>query len=583
MTSFEPLTYDPATPRIDATTLQLWPEQAAKELASHGPGLDPQKLRRDFAVIYFPWDDAYSKFRVMFSLTTQELPLFVVIFTCHGECVKLLNLLADFQLTVRIVNGRHGDAIQNPKVYADISRLRTVELSSKDSILCAEGGATQGQVYQYLADLSLSSSSGEGKGKSKSTGRALYFPEGGMIGHGPGMLMGLAPRLAAMELSSVESKKHKRSDRGRRKLAGVASTLHEMFPGGTAGSVGVPGITTIGGLGSLKRTFGLTIDSVVSFEIALPPTRTKRSRIVEATKDHRSNLFWALRGGLGSNFGIVTRIRYSLPQIHQSIIYSVMIPFVNFHKALDVWQTTTPQHSNSFNDTLIYFLVNPTGTTPVEQTSITAGGVYVMAPGQSRKDAERDIQQGMTPLSVLSPDGLVMSSPYDYSTLVNTAASGRFWRPWSAVRVCLSNTLADSKFIKQQFKRAASIPGYHTFGIELLGGQIVTPSSSSLKCSNGGAFAGRDRQFMFDVLSWFDSALDACANETWTRQTMEGLFHPDDKDILYMGFPENGVPQSYFYQDSLPGLLMVKNQIDPLRVLTFPTGLSDAPSLDSGD
>jgi FAD/FMN-containing dehydrogenase len=75
---------------------------------------------------------------------------------------------------------------------------------------------------------------------------------------------------------------------------------------GDAGSVGLGGITTGGGVGYLSRKFGLTIDSLVAAEVV-----TADGRVVEADATHEPDLFWAVRGG-GGNFGVITRFKFKL-------------------------------------------------------------------------------------------------------------------------------------------------------------------------------------------------------------------------------------------------------------------------------
>ncbi|HEY7622041.1 MAG TPA: FAD-binding oxidoreductase [Solirubrobacteraceae bacterium] len=87
----------------------------------------------------------------------------------------------------------------------------------------------------------------------------------------------------------------------------VAAGEHALATGfGDTGSVGIGGITLVGGIGFLVRTHGLTIDNLLAAEIVTADGRLHR---VDAQAE--PELFWALRGG-GGNFGVVTRLKYRL-------------------------------------------------------------------------------------------------------------------------------------------------------------------------------------------------------------------------------------------------------------------------------
>lgn len=87
----------------------------------------------------------------------------------------------------------------------------------------------------------------------------------------------------------------------------VALDKHgRSLPTGTCPTVGIAGITLGGGEGVHTRTYGLTCDRVVSMQVV---TADGVARTVSATQD--PDLFWALRGGGGGNFAIVTSLRLS--------------------------------------------------------------------------------------------------------------------------------------------------------------------------------------------------------------------------------------------------------------------------------
>jgi FAD/FMN-containing dehydrogenase len=89
---------------------------------------------------------------------------------------------------------------------------------------------------------------------------------------------------------------------------------------GDTGSVGIGGITLGGGVGYLSRKFGLTIDDVLAAEVVT----ADGSRLVVDAENH-PDLFWAIRGG-GGNFGVVTRIKYRLHELPETLGGMLILP-----------------------------------------------------------------------------------------------------------------------------------------------------------------------------------------------------------------------------------------------------------------
>ena len=96
-------------------------------------------------------------------------------------------------------------------------------------------------------------------------------------------------------------------------LNGYGRTL----PAGSCYSVGAGGHISGGGYGLLSRLHGLTIDHLSAVDIVTWDARSSRARmrhVSEASTDPRErDLFWALRGAGGGNFGVIVRYYFADP------------------------------------------------------------------------------------------------------------------------------------------------------------------------------------------------------------------------------------------------------------------------------
>jgi hypothetical protein len=134
---------------------------------------------------------------------------------------------------------------------------------------------------------------------------------------------------------------------GRTVTIGAGSQLLDVYsdlaahgltiPAGTCPSVGIGGHLQGGGMGLAGRKLGLACDRLRSVRIV-----TADGRALHCNARTHSDLFWALRGGGGGNFGIVTQFELAPHAVTQASWFSCSFPWAAAADALDAWQRLAP-------------------------------------------------------------------------------------------------------------------------------------------------------------------------------------------------------------------------------------------------
>ena len=91
-----------------------------------------------------------------------------------------------------------------------------------------------------------------------------------------------------------------------------------IIPAGSCPQVGVAGHVQGGGYGLFARKFGLACDSLVGAEVI-----DAKGQILSVSESAHSDLFWALRGGGGGSFGVVTRFEFRITKIATATRFSI--------------------------------------------------------------------------------------------------------------------------------------------------------------------------------------------------------------------------------------------------------------------
>jgi FAD/FMN-containing dehydrogenase len=152
-----------------------------------------------------------------------------------------------------------------------------------------------------------------------------------------GLMVDLSP-LSAISVSRVT---------GARVTIGAGARLAEVYrglsehgltiPAGCGPTVGITGLTLGGGLGLLGRRYGLTCDRLVAATIVLAD-----GRVVTCDAEREPDLFWALRGSGGGQFGVVTSLVFHAVPSPAATRFTLTWPRARAAEVINAWQSWAP-------------------------------------------------------------------------------------------------------------------------------------------------------------------------------------------------------------------------------------------------
>jgi FAD/FMN-containing dehydrogenase len=107
------------------------------------------------------------------------------------------------------------------------------------------------------------------------------------------------------------------------------------LPAGSCPTVGIGGLTLGGGIGVTARKFGLTCDKLTAAQVV---TADGEQQTVDG-----GDLLWALKGGGGGNFGIVTSFTFATEPAPDITVFSLKYPAGSTADVLGAWQEWVTQ------------------------------------------------------------------------------------------------------------------------------------------------------------------------------------------------------------------------------------------------
>jgi FAD/FMN-containing dehydrogenase len=360
------------------------------------------------------------------------------------------------------------------------------------------------------------------------------------------------------------------------RLIDVYATLAQdglVIPAGSCPTVGITGLALGGGVGVLSRKFGLTCDNLLSARLVLAS-----GDLIACDQQTRPDLFWALQGGGGGNFGVVTSLTFQAHAVPQVAVCTVGWPWERAADVFDAWQHWGPQAPDELWSNCLLLGATPLSAEPL----IRVNGIFVGdAPSLSALLQQLIERVGSAPAStIVASDSLleamlVEAGCYGESVaachLPGQTPQGRLGRDTSQARSDYAGSLLPRPAIDLLVnaigrRQSSGMPG-GGIGMDAWGGAIGRIAADAT------AFVHRDALFSIQyTASWnpTDRASLISTNISWLSDTWQAM-RPYVNGEAYQNYidPDLADWQGAYYGANLPRLQQVKMAYDPANLFQF--------------
>ncbi len=345
------------------------------------------------------------------------------------------------------------------------------------------------------------------------------------------------------------------------------------IPAGSCPTVGIGGLTLGGGIGIVDRAYGLTCDNLLSAEVVLAD-----GQVVQCDAQNHADLFWALRGGGGGNFGVVTRFIFKTHTTADITTFDSYFDFNDFIKVMSIWQAWPETLPNHIWAQAIPAWNSPSSSPVLQIRAFCIGSIADMAPHW-----ERFLQQtGATPLWVnqtTEPYRKVMMSGCGE---LNVAAchvqgdglQGQYPRSaFAASSDFFANPIPEAGLLvlKQAILDSQLAGNYGMMIMDLMRGAIDELAT------NETAFVHRGALFSVEYYTWFragtaNSRVDAA--QVWVNSFRQTL-SPWTTGGAYVNYIDPLISnyEVAYYGVNYPRLQQVKATYDPDWLFKIPQGV----------
>ena len=321
-------------------------------------------------------------------------------------------------------------------------------------------------------------------------------------------------------------------------------------PGGIVSTTGVGGLTLGGGQGWLRRTHGMTCDSLVSVDVV-----TADGGLVSASETENADLFWALRGG-GGNFGVVTSLEFRAWPVGPMVAFAGPgYALESAPRVMEAVRAFAADAPDEVNLSTTWWTVPAVPGFPEEihgRAVIIVGAVYA-GPAEEGREV-------MEPLRRIEEPVLDLTTVLPYSALQQMFdpffPSGSLHYYWKSMYLAGLGEEAVQTLAEHVAARPSPLS---MVAVWALGGAFARVEASAT------ATGARDAPFLLEILANWEDPNDSDSNIRWARDLF-GAMEVHGTGQTNVNFPGLGDDAEFgraAFGDHWSRLVAVKRTYDP--------------------
>ncbi|MEU3598931.1 FAD-binding protein [Streptomyces sp. NPDC006798] len=350
-------------------------------------------------------------------------------------------------------------------------------------------------------------------------------------------------------------------------------------PGGFCATVSPGGFVTGGGTGWQYRKYGPASDRLVSARVVLAD-----GRIVTASEHQHADLLWALRGGGGGNFGVVTEFRLAPTTIPRVGHYVLTWSWDQAQRAVPGFLNWSAQASA---DLACGAVVSLRDARPGNQPVIIVSGVHF----GTAAELESELAALVSLVGAPPATRVVSEVPYDRAMMRVFGCEDRTVDACHTTGSSPEATLPRQSWARNRgrmFERIlpqGGVDGFLTaFDADRRAGQgrvvslLGLGKNANLPPVGSTAWPHRNTLYSGTITVSLGSptpaAEDAAAAQSWLNGVF-GAIDPYSNGHSYVNFPDTVLPDwaRAYYGANLPRLSEIKRSYDPDGFFTFPQSI----------